>query len=169
MTDDYVEAQTGEEYLDAPAHTNNTGEMSAMYYALRRASHRKQNVGREIIHTDSLYAMNMATGKWMPSRKHRNAKMVARLRREWRRVQQRRPGEVRIQHVRSHIKVPGNELADWLADRGAKGAATTTGEATTWIQSWLRHQGMQRAENARAPDHGGQHDLDGLGDPHGEG
>ena len=79
-------------------------------------------MGREEIHTDSLYALNMATGKWMPSRGHRNAEMIAGLRRQWRRLQRARPHEVRLRHVRSHTRVAGNELADWLATAGAKGA-----------------------------------------------
>ena len=30
-------------------------------------------------------------------------------------------GEVRLQHARSHVLVPGNELADWLAEKGTHG------------------------------------------------
>ena len=55
----------------------------------------------------------------MPRRQHRNAPMVADMRRLWRQVQLRRPGEVTMCHVRSHTKVPGNELADWLAAAAA--------------------------------------------------
>ena len=76
----------------------------------------------------------MTTGKWMPRTKgRRNAAMVADMRRKWRRVQRLRPGEVALRHVRSHIKVPGNELADWLADQGAAGATMTLERATTWM------------------------------------
>ena len=91
-----------------------------MFYALERAGKRPANVGREIIHTDSLYALNMTRGKWMPRAKgKRNAPLIERLRKLWRKIQRARPGEVTLRHVRSHIQVPGNELADWLAERGA--------------------------------------------------
>ena len=66
--------------------------------------------------------------------------MVADMRRKWRRVQRLRPGEVALQHVRSHIKVPGNELADWLADQGAAGATMTLERATMWMSEWMRRQ-----------------------------
>ena len=54
------------DWLEAPGHTNNTGELSAMYYALERAAGRQPGVGTELIHSDSLYAIYMTRGKWMP-------------------------------------------------------------------------------------------------------
>ena len=67
---------------------------------------------------DSLYARNQTlVGIWLP-RKGRNIELVRQLRSEWRQVQIRRGRHaVRIEHVRSHT-VPGNELADKLAERG---------------------------------------------------
>ena len=92
--------------IGAAAHTNNAGELSAMYYALQRAVARQARKGREHIHTDSLYAMHMTTGRWMPRKQgRRNAPLIAKLRALWRRVQRRRPGEVELRHVRSHIRV----------------------------------------------------------------
>ena len=77
----------------ATAHSNNTGELTAMYYALQRALGRRRGRGREVIRSDSLYAINMATGKWMPSRSgKRNAEVIGSLRRLWRRIQRERPG-----------------------------------------------------------------------------
>ena len=99
--------------MGAPAHTNNTGELTAMHSALGRALHTASTQRHVTIHTDSLYAMNMATGTWMPrSKGRRNACFVRRLRALWRQVQRKAPGTVRMQHVRSHTLVPGNELAD---------------------------------------------------------
>ena len=147
------------DYIGAPAPTNNTGEMSAMYYALQRTLQRPRASGREEIHSDSLYAIHMATGKWMPQRKHRNAPMIADLRRMWRRVQVSRPREVTLHHVRSHTKVPGNELADWLADNGAQSRHTTSlACASAWMRAWLDEHDDRLADRGT-----------GVGDPRGEG
>ena len=115
------------DFVGAPAQTNNTGELSAMLYMIRRAATRRCGAGREVLHTDSLYARNMTTGKWVPRRKHRNTAMIERLRREWRELQRQRPHKIELVHVRSQTRVPGNEIADWLAERGSSG---TLGGAT---------------------------------------
>ena len=130
--------------IGAAAHTNNAGELSAMYYALRRVASRPAGREREVVHTDSLYAMHMTTGHWMPRKRgRRNEPLIARLRTMWRALQRNRPGEVELRHVRSHIRVPGNELADWLADQGryAFGLTPMTTDATRWIAGWLRTHG----------------------------
>lgn len=106
-----------------------------MYYALSRALTRKKGVGQEIIWSDSLYTINMSTGKWM-SRTKRNRGMVGLLRRTWRQLQRWRPGEVTLRHVRSHVLVPGNELADWLADAGRCGSRESAASAHRWLQRW---------------------------------
>ena len=135
------------DFIGAEAQTNNTGEMTAMYWALKRASMAAPKRGGTYIWTDSLYAMNMTTGTWLP-RKKRCRALVSSLRREWREVQRARPGEVKLRHVRSHIKVPGNELADYLAEMRPGGKAeadriglNTTGQliqcSTRWLQEWL--------------------------------
>ena len=154
-------------YIGARAHTNNTGELSAMHHALCRALTRLRGAGREVIHTDSLYTMNMTMGKWMPRRGlagHRNRDFITRLRALWRRVQRTRPREVEICHVRSHIMVPGNELADWLADVGAKGDGgdDMTVRASTWLRGWLRQHNdgvggrSHTAPSGPLPGHGGR-------------
>ena len=153
---------------------NNTGELSAMLYMIRRAATRRRGAGREVLHTDSLYALNMTTGKWMPRRKHRNTAMIELLRREWRELQRRRPGEIELAHVRSHTKVPGNEIADWLAERGSDGALrSATWAAADWADRWMRGReftsaaGERGGAGARA---GASHPAPGgLGDPRGEG
>ena len=156
-----------DDFLGAAAHTNNTAELSALYHALRRALSRKERNENETIYTDSLYAKNMATGKWMPKKKHRNSEQIRNIRSLWRKVQRARQNRVRIVHVRSHTKIPGNELADWLADRGAKErptkhmdkTSTSLWSAMTWTREWLQktleeaRPGGPRTDNARPPGH----------------
>ena len=169
-------ADQGCEYLGASAHTNNTGELSALYHALERAGGRRRGVGREIVHSDSLYAINMATGKWMPH-KGRNKVIVAELRARWRRLQKQRPREVSLRHVRSHVQIPGNELADWLADKGAEGTLDdparplqsgqhVTQQATRWLREWMEAHGARRGgDDGR----GGTASSSSLLQPYGDG
>ena len=89
--------------------------------------------------SDSLYAINMTTGRWLP-KSPRNREMVARMRELWRRLQRQRDGEVELRHVRSHTNVPGNEMADWLADRGRHVCGeerVPTVEAGGWLRKRL--------------------------------
>ena len=63
-------------------------------------------------------ALRATTGVWLP-RHRKNIQLVKELRQAWRLAQIRRGrGAVRIEHVRSHTAVPGNELADMLAEKG---------------------------------------------------
>ena len=66
-----VAVDEGDDHIGAPGMTNNTGELSALYWALHRARARRPRIGREVIHSDSLYAINMATGTWMPKVKRK--------------------------------------------------------------------------------------------------
>ena len=125
------------DYVGAVGHTNNTGELSAIYWAIQRALQRPAQRGREEIHSDSLYGINMTTGVWVP-KVPRTREMICLLRRSWRLLQRRRPREVRLCHVRSHIKVPGNEAADWLADTGRGGGNTGPAATARWLGNWLR-------------------------------
>ena len=127
------------EWSGAVAHTNNTGELTAMQRALLRASTRPAGGGKEMIWSDSLYTINMTTGRWLPKRT-RNNEIIARLRCAWRWIQRARPGEVRIRHVRSHTKNSGNEIADWLADEGRMGGTPTLDEADRWLKRWRARQ-----------------------------
>ena len=140
-------------YIGAAASTNNTGELTGLYWAIKRAEARPKGQGGTLIWTDSLYALNMTTGTWLP-RKKRCRAIVSHLRCAWRDLQRARPGEVRLRHVRSHIKVPGNELADWLAEMrpGGKSEAERTrpGDAdrllqssTQWLQKWFANPAQQ--------------------------
>ena len=97
--------------------TNNTGELTALHLALKRAEKRGVAAPHEIIWVDSLYARNMTLGEWMPQ-KQKNLSLIRRLRNTWKRVQARRGmGKVRIEHLHSHVVIPGNELADKLASQ----------------------------------------------------
>ena len=71
----------------------------------------------------------------------------------WRRLQRARPREVQLQHVRSHIKVPGNELANWLADNGRMSDRKGVTEATRWMRAWMTRQRMS-ATGQHAGNHG---------------
>ena len=74
--------------------------------------------------------------------------MIRHLRRLWMQIQAKRGrGTVRIQHVRSHIGVPGNELADRVADAAMRNANAVAnakpGQAPTLVQidlDWARAQ-----------------------------
>ena len=158
-------------YIGASAQTNNTGELTGLYYALKRAQSRTAGEGKEVIRSDSLYALNMTTGKWKP-RTRRNREIVSTLRAAWRAVQRKRPGEVRMEHVRSHVWIVGNETADWLAERGQNGEGATMQETVTWIDEWRRqHSGAARDEAAQAspPLRAHARDPSGVGDPEGVG
>ena len=71
---------------------------------------------------DSTYAINMATGRTVPTqrRKSANVELVRKLRDAYRDLTRRRGEEVRIEHVKSHTGVRGNEAADKLAALGAQ-------------------------------------------------
>ena len=156
---DSCSGATRDGWLGAEAHTNNTGELSALYYALRRALSRPSGQGLEEIHSDSTYSINMTQGTWLPNVK-RTKPMIGLMRRTWRQLQRRRPGEVRLVHVRSHTQVPGNELADWLADRGAASIRTSSAQAHRWLAEWVGRAQQRVRDEAR----GGT-----LGDPTGVG
>ena len=153
-------------WIGATAHTNNTGELTAMHVALKRALGRPRGAGRETIHSDSLYTLHMTTGRWMP-RCRRNRDIVGRLRRMWRQLQRQRPGEVTLRHVRSHVKDVGNEMADELATAGRYGGGMTTMRATAWLRAWIaRHRAAGEGEVGGRVSRGVPNTL---GDPTGEG
>ena len=131
-------------HIGATAHTNNTGELTAIYVALSNALRRRKGRGKEIIWSDSLYAINMITGAWVPSKRSRNKEVVRRTRDLWRRLQRERGKEVTLRHVRSHIKVPGNEMADWLAEQGRmsgeRSGKIETSSGVRWLREWLARE-----------------------------
>ena len=78
-------------YIGAPTHTNNTGELTAMYRALERALGRPQRP--HVIHSGSLYTIHMTTGRWMTRWKGaRNRDLINATRVLYRRLQRERRG-----------------------------------------------------------------------------
>ena len=133
--------------IGALKQSNNTGELTALYRALLRAAGRASDAPPEDILTDSLYARNVTLGVWRGKRR-RHELMIRHLRRLWMQIQAKRGrGTVRIQHVRSHIGVPGNELADRVAGAAMRNANAVAnakpGQAPTLVQidlDWARAQ-----------------------------
>ena len=142
------------DYIGAKAHTNNTGELTAMHVALTRALATIDTTTHITIHTDSLYAMNMTTGTWMPRAKNRrNACLARRMRILWRQVQRKAPGATNIAHVRSHTGVPGNEIADWMADQGQHSDdSISIPDASRWAVRWLDQRPPPRPSAPRTRD-----------------
>ena len=110
----------GPDWMGATAHTNNTGELSALMIAVRHALLRTARTGAEIIHSDSLYAINMTTGKWRP-RVKRNMDMIAQLRVMWRTLVRRRPGEVRSPSARALARADPRQRDSRLARGSGRG------------------------------------------------
>ena len=162
--------ETDDFFCGCSVASNNTGELTALHEAIARVASRPAGNAYEEIRTDSLYAMNVTTGRWLP-RSARNRDIVARLRCRWQQLQKDRPGEVRITHVRSHINVPRNELADWLADHGRFGECTLSREdaqrwkamAASWIAEWAREHG-RGCEGSGGAHSSGPHGAHTLGD-----
>jgi len=123
------------DFIGAKKHSNNTGECTAMYRALSRALSRPPLAGDEDIWADSLYAINMTTGKWMPG-KHKNETIIRNLRQKWKQVQEHRGANaVRLRHVRAHTGVLGNELVDRLAAYGGSGKSADMAWATQQMRA----------------------------------
>ena len=125
-------------WIGARKSTNNTGEITALVEAMEMAITRGTGAGREEISSDSLYAINMTTGKWMPKREI-NQEIIWHARVTWQKLQDQRPREVDIVHVRSHTKVPGNEVADRLTDIGAQMNSATVIDMERWMTDWLEN------------------------------
>ena len=119
-----------------------------------RALTRAHGEGKDVIHSDSQYTIKMTTGEWMPHKGHRNTCIVANLRALWRKVLRTRPGEVSLKHVRSHTGLPGNDLADWLADMAAdRQKEVDIASAEQWLTNWIaerKRQGTARGGRAAA-------------------
>jgi ribonuclease HI len=153
---------TASEWIGAAKATNNTAELTAIIEAIAQATDRTPGAGQEEIHSDSLYAINMTTGKWSP--KHTihappvNLEIIWHARMAWIQLQRLRPREVQLIHIRSHTKHPGNEVADHLADVGRQGGSMNVASTELWLANWLTQNPDATArppgydDGTRAPD-----------------
>ena len=106
-------------FQGAIKHSNNAGELTALLRAIQGevGAH-----GRTTFVVDSAYAINMATGRTIPTKGKgsTNGVLAVRLREAYRQLQQERGDNVGIKHVRSHTGNRGNDAADKLAKMGAE-------------------------------------------------
>lgn len=112
-----VTKEGSENYLGAEVGSNNTAELSGFAEALRWLLV-KGDDSSVVIRTDSLYAGNLATGKWKAKA---NIKLVRTLQTLWREVSSIR--NIQWEHVKAHRGHRWNERADHLALRCAQGIA----------------------------------------------
>ena len=91
---------------------------------LRAVQGERGEVGCTVFRVDSKYAIHIATGRTRPrsgpKATNRDLHVALRLRDAYRQLQQERREAVRIEHVRSHTGVRGNEAADALAKKGTQ-------------------------------------------------
>lgn len=99
-------------WIGAEIGSNNTGELTAIYYALEWA---KENATKVMIYSDSNYALNMTFGNWKPST---NKKLIQEIRSYADYVS--RFITIEHSHIRAHSGFKWNEVADRLADKGAR-------------------------------------------------
>ena len=105
-------------FQGATKHTNNAGELTAL---LRAVYGELEGQGRVTFVSDSMHAINTATGRTTPGRGKGNANrlLAIRLRAAYRLLQLQRGEDIGIRHVKSHTGERGNEAADKLANMGA--------------------------------------------------
>ena len=107
-------------YTGAERPTNNTGELTAIAQALEYIL--ADRSGRPVlVRYDSLYAGNMAAGKWRP---RKNKVLVSHVRRLWTRAHTHLHGRLWTSHVYGHSNHQWNDRADALASQGRGGAPT---------------------------------------------
>ena len=109
-------------YIGAQHATNNTAELTAVAQALKYVT--ADQSGRPVlIRYDSLYAGNIATGKW---RARKNRDLAERIRTLWTKAHNHLRGRLTASHVYGHAGHKWNERADELARRGKGGAPPRT-------------------------------------------
>ena len=108
------------QHVGAERATNNTAELSAIAHALEYVT--ADHSGRPVlIRFDSLYAGNMAIGKW---RVRKNQALVMRVRALWAKAHNHLHGRLWATHVYGHTGHKWNDRADELARQGkAQGGA----------------------------------------------
>jgi ribonuclease HI len=93
--------------------TNNTGELTGIAQALLWLLHIDESTDPAVIVYDSMYAANMAQGKWQPKK---NVEVIAQVVQLLAEVRARRV--VHFVHSKGHSEFWGNDRADLLADWG---------------------------------------------------
>ena len=103
-------------YCGAKRKTNNTGELTALLHAIRRATLSPKGHYHQM-HSDSMYALNRAT---TTSKPRKNKDIVENLRRALRDSRAKHGyRNVQLTHVKAHNEHIRNDLADTLAKKGA--------------------------------------------------
>ncbi len=107
------------EYVGAEKQSNQTGELTAMFWALQMAARVKNGLAIKI-YSDSLYALNLTQLKW-------DAKCNLLLAKNCYRAYNENPNKRRISfhHVKGHSGDTFNDLADGLAKEGVWSLKTT--------------------------------------------
>ena len=99
------------EFIGADKHTNNTGELSAIYWGIKAAE--REGLSEVVIRYDSKYAAGMARGLWRPKS---NKELVQRVRK----AVQDATCTIWWKHVKGHSGDKWNDRADELADEGVR-------------------------------------------------
>ena len=99
-------------FAGAVVGSNNTGELTAILEAVLHASQQDHTA---IIHSDSLWAINVLKGKWRPQRHKQLVNYIRGVLRQHEGLQ--------MHWIKGHAGHEGNERADRLADVGRQSAA----------------------------------------------
>ena len=103
--------RAAEGYIGAERHSNNTGELSAIYWAIREAEER--GAREVVVRYDSKYAAGMARGLWQPKRNKELIRTVRLAVKDTKMV-------IWWKHVKGHSGHKWNDRADELAEMGAR-------------------------------------------------
>ena len=106
-------------YIGADKHSNNTGELSAIYWAIKSAE--SAGVLEMVLRYDSKYAAGMARGLWQPEKNKELIRAVRGAVRDTRVT-------VWWKHVKGHSGHKWNDRADELAEEGAGQVGERRGE-----------------------------------------
>ena len=108
---------TEPDYLGAEVGSNNTGELTAIAEALLHAKEQQQHPS---IYSDSLWSINVLTGRWRPQRHKQLVGYIKSILSSF-------SSKVRFQWVKGHAGQEGNERADKLAEKGKTSRQRTGG------------------------------------------